>query len=329
MICLLSVEVSLRSGLITPAFDQGDRDFALDRRVLYKIVPHSGEEINNYGFRDREFVKDKKGKRRILFLGDSFVEGRNVKMNETIPKELEKSLGEGYEVFNMGVQGYGPDQELIRLIDDGLELDPDMIIMGLYPTNDFSDLLRNELFDVGNDGDLVYAGQNSVTRNIPRLHSLYFFEYLLYKYGSDKYGKKYKDIFITMLNDTTDYDIITGEFNAKVNKKSTLMRLILRKAKALAHERNIPLVVVIIPSYSFIYIMDYKKMNSAFIHDDIAQLICRQEGIDAIKLYPQMLKVENPAGLYGTETRHLNPDGTKFVAEEIRRHIEKVYTGFL
>ncbi|MGY8827145.1 MAG: SGNH/GDSL hydrolase family protein [Candidatus Latescibacterota bacterium] len=67
---------------------------------------------NSYGFRDHEYqIKDKP---RIAFLGDSFVWGFDAEEDERFTNKLQKLIPQ-WEVLNLGVSGYGTDQEFLLL----------------------------------------------------------------------------------------------------------------------------------------------------------------------------------------------------------------------
>jgi len=78
------------------------------------------------------------GKQRILVLGDSFTFGTDVSDNETYSHYLEAALP-NTEVLNLGVQGYGQDQMLLYLQEEGVKYHPDIVILGFA----FMDTYRN------------------------------------------------------------------------------------------------------------------------------------------------------------------------------------------
>lgn len=78
------------------------------------------------------------GKRRILVLGDSFTFGTDVSDNETFSHDLESALPDT-EVLNLGVQGYGQDQMLLYLREEGVKYHPDIVLLGFT----FMDTYRN------------------------------------------------------------------------------------------------------------------------------------------------------------------------------------------
>ncbi len=68
-------------------------------------------------------------KTRILILGDSFTFGEEVSDNETYPFYLQQMIP-STEVINLGIPGYGHDQMLIYLKEEGIKYHPDIVILG-------------------------------------------------------------------------------------------------------------------------------------------------------------------------------------------------------
>jgi len=94
---------------------------ATGKKIEYKI--------NSKGLRSKEVGYDKpKNTFRIVLLGDSRTFGFGCSFDKIFP-----SLLEGYfkdtEVINMGVSGYGLDQELLMLKLEGLKYHPDLILV--------------------------------------------------------------------------------------------------------------------------------------------------------------------------------------------------------
>jgi hypothetical protein len=95
---------------------------------------------NSAGFRDVEHaapVVD--GPTRIVVLGDSFMEGYSVELEESFHRMLERRLdeaGSSVETINLGVGGYGTLQQLLLYNEVGRRYDPQLVLLGLYPDND-------------------------------------------------------------------------------------------------------------------------------------------------------------------------------------------------
>ena len=108
-------------------------------------VPVAGGKVlnsNSKGVRGRREHGDAKapGTTRILVLGDSFTFGEDVGDDETYSDQLERLLP-GTEVINLGVHGYGHDQMLIYLREEGVRYRPDIVILGFLT----GDMERNVL----------------------------------------------------------------------------------------------------------------------------------------------------------------------------------------
>ena len=97
---------------------------------------------NSRGLRGkREFSYEKTpGLTRILILGDSFSFGDEVNDDQTYSYYLQEMLPET-EVINMGIHGYGHDQMLILLREEGIKYRPDIVILGFI----YEDMNRNLL----------------------------------------------------------------------------------------------------------------------------------------------------------------------------------------
>ena len=96
---------------------------------------------------------------RIGVMGDSFTENQRVPAQFVFTEVLDHLLnqtGRRYEVLNLGTEGYGPDQSYLQFLDEGSALGLDVVVY-MYFINDLQDLIRNKLFELGEDGELQYA----------------------------------------------------------------------------------------------------------------------------------------------------------------------------
>jgi len=90
--------------------------------------------MNRYGFRDDEWlVKKKEGKLRVIFIGDSFVEGLMANQDETITAGFKNAdIEQDYEVFNAGMLGMGLNSYLQLLADLIPVYMPDAVFFCIY-----------------------------------------------------------------------------------------------------------------------------------------------------------------------------------------------------
>jgi lysophospholipase L1-like esterase len=111
---------------------------------LYDIRPYY-LQTNSAGLRNIEELNPDENVIRILAVGDSFTFGAYVHNHETWTARLESSLNTlllpnaQAQVLNAGIPGYTIEDELSYLLDKGLALEPDVVIVGFY-TNDIFDL---------------------------------------------------------------------------------------------------------------------------------------------------------------------------------------------
>ena len=98
---------------------------------------------NGSGFRDKEHGE--KTKPRILFLGDSFVWGYDVEMEERFTEKLQKKLPQ-WEMVNLGVSGYGTDQEYLLLEREFDHYEPDLVFLMISFTDLEIDNISNKVY---------------------------------------------------------------------------------------------------------------------------------------------------------------------------------------
>ena len=106
-----------------------------------KNYSHGGVTTNSLGIRStREYSFERvAGVRRIVLIGDSFTWGEatwssEISNEETFATRLETDLP-NTEALNLGVHGWGTDQQLIYLYELGLRFQPDLVILGFFEAN--------------------------------------------------------------------------------------------------------------------------------------------------------------------------------------------------
>jgi hypothetical protein len=112
------------------------------RPGVYRM--HSGKTVtvNAAGQRGPEAPRRGDGREtRVLLLGDSIAFGLEVGDDETFAHRL--AAEHGFEVVNLAVDGYGPDQSLLKLEREGLGYAPDIVLMNVCLENDFADAVSS------------------------------------------------------------------------------------------------------------------------------------------------------------------------------------------
>jgi len=94
-------------------------------------------ETNSKGLRDSREYEYNKDKFRIILLGDSFAFGNGVGLDGSYAEQLRTLLGDDVEVINLGVPGYGINNQYLSYLEEGQKYDPDIVLVG-YINNDWN-----------------------------------------------------------------------------------------------------------------------------------------------------------------------------------------------
>ena len=90
------------------------------------------ERISHQGLRDVEHSMEKQsGKQRILVLGDSFMYGDGVAMEETMARQLAR-LTADFEIINAGVRAYDLGQEYLHYKHRVRRFQPDLVLLAFF-----------------------------------------------------------------------------------------------------------------------------------------------------------------------------------------------------
>jgi hypothetical protein len=186
VLCLIFAELVMRR--LHPLWVAAAPTTATGKASLYGWAPEPGQPLsfvdqetgssiegraNSQGWRDVEHVFAKPpGVVRILFVGDSFTYG-SVPLQDLYTRRVEARLHDlGYprvEVISIGVGGWGPDQELEALRNEGLRYGPDLVVYQ-FCSNDIINLdpppaLRGDM-SLGRHKPFRYLVEDGVLRRI-------------------------------------------------------------------------------------------------------------------------------------------------------------------
>ena len=155
LVCVALCEVGLRlAGVSFPVFDDFDatRGMALrpGKEGWYRMEGAGYLKINSLGYRDAEHELPKPANTfRVAVLGDSFVEARQVAIQDTFWSHLGRNLGtcpvlagRQIEMLNFGIGGYATTEALLTLRKDALRFSPDIVLLGFFAGNDVHDNSR-------------------------------------------------------------------------------------------------------------------------------------------------------------------------------------------
>lgn len=156
-----------------------DQNVQPDERVYKDLIPNSSflkrpsaydsfspveNKINSMGIRGPEILQKKY--KRILNLGDSFVQSDEVHFDDTFGEKLNKHFSGKLEFISHGITSYAPTPEFSWIYHKGLALDIDEVNLFLC-TNDF---LSPHLFGYS---DQVYRAAATYEQDIPISYSVH------------------------------------------------------------------------------------------------------------------------------------------------------------
>src|SRR5262249_52950351 len=96
--------------------------------------------INSLGLRDDESLTKAKpaGTQRVLFVGDSFVQGYTVERDDLFVDLVERAFaadGRNVQSVNGGTEGWSTDQEVVWLEKEGFTYSPDAVVFCFFQTH--------------------------------------------------------------------------------------------------------------------------------------------------------------------------------------------------
>lgn len=126
---LIILEIGLRNFTSYPISRVSN---SVEHEKLGYVMDPNMSEIDENGFRNKKLASVD-----IVALGDSHTYGFNVSSDNSWPKLLGRKLEKN--VYNFGVGGYGILQYQ-TLLSKSIELNPEVILLGLYLPNDLNDI---------------------------------------------------------------------------------------------------------------------------------------------------------------------------------------------
>jgi len=305
---------------------------------------------NSTGLRDTEHnLKKEKGTFRIVTLGDSFTEALQVKLEEGYPKQLEEKLnrasnGRKYEVINFGTTGYGPDQYFLRLRDQAMLYEPDLVLVGVF-INDLDDLAELDLLHL--EGGALrfksFGPLEALSKQIKffaRGHS-HFFTFLTFRFQQlsashllTKVGLAAEPAKGSQMPELLRRYRKT--YAGKMKTQVDLAEALFKGMRQVAEQGGARIGVVIFPAQEQVYEDRFLELQKKWdiplppeeldlnLPQELIGRSVRKAGIPSINLLPELKKVaETGTELYFHKDGHLNSLGNKKVAEILARELNE------
>jgi len=224
--------------------------------------------VNRYGWIAPEWSEPKPaGRLRIAVLGDSFLEGLQVKRSETAAavaqRVLQERIGSGVDFITFGRSGFSQTEQFFLLQSEVMRLAPDVIVNFFFPGNDIADVSRSTagdtlrpFYDVAPDGKLVF--DNSFDRGTPFRLRVLIDPIKRRSALVSLIVQDYNAVLRRRADRPQQYDVESGYLSlctstpdASFQASYKLNRRILEAEAALAREHGIPFVLVTLdnPAY--------------------------------------------------------------------------------
>lgn len=288
-----------------------------DRTLRWRFTPENGR--NRLGLRNREISTKASNTYRILYLGDSLVWSSETSNGELYTKVMETNLNnlgtpQNVEIINAGIPGYTTYQELEFLKIYGLDMDPDMVILGFV----FNDLFYKYL---SKPTDTTILGREPEvqlhrfdTQKFPG--TLFKRSYIAHRafFAFEVLRKKMTGQQAFPFEQRTDFYLAWKEFGWRDAER------LLKEMKTLLQERNVEFRLVIYP-VSDQTDTAYLDLNRSYVRYPQTRIsgICQELHIVCFDL-TEVLEKEGGRVLF-RDYLHLNQRGNDIVAREVTKFL--------
>ncbi|MBF0446326.1 MAG: hypothetical protein HQL68_12130 [Magnetococcales bacterium] len=273
--------------------------------------------INSLGYRGKLHGQNHTpGVFRIVLLGDSVGFGWGVDDQQTYGARLETILPE-VEVINLAVSGYGTDQELLRLKSEGINFQPDLVILHVVD-NDFLEIRRPFMYQRAKPYFLQGDDNKLELNNVPvksygSLARYYydsslplpFREWLAWNsYAYTFFNKRYREFMARAQKATgiTTTAIREGETTPK-NQAWQLFKNLVEEINFELRKKNIKGLIIHASA----------NLNSSA---KMAEL-----PLPTLNLYPLLYELHTKKEVSFPNDGHWNPFGHKLVAEKLAEEL--------
>jgi lysophospholipase L1-like esterase len=306
--------------------------------VLVSTETRARVRTNRDGLRDVERPRAKPpGVTRVLVVGDSMIEGLQVELPLTMPKQLEHRLEAAlperrFDVVNAGVSGSAGPQALRYLERDGLSLDPDLVVTAITTRNDVHEAAEDQDRELPRAYELrirlrsrfhLYGLAEGALNASPWLRNAVASVGLVGP--AEPAPASEGDIVIVISDEAYLYDERPSAFEARGYGR---LFEAYDGIVALCGARDIPVLFLVIPSYfqatRYAAALGNPALVGKVVRNDRAPqerllVFFRDRGVPALDLLPALR--ETAEAYYLPADQHFNAAGHALVAERAARVI--------
>lgn len=296
---------------------------------------------NTHGMRDPERTL-KSDKPRIAVLGDSFVEGYIVEDGHRLTDLMERNFG--MEFLNFGTSGgHGTLNEWLQYKHLVKEFDHDAIIIGILPSNDMADSMKQERYMVNDryrrpylegsypDYQVLYS-QKEMPRQ-DRSDFMKSFDHTLREWSYTYRVLRYLDSFDLKhwdfrarwqsVTDRLDPKTVTSMYYDFTEQEWDVLRYSLEQIVKEADGK--PIFLFVIPRYTDF--LRYDGTQPPFSRK--LEQLAKKYGLGYLDLLPEMnRRTETPEDYFLLCDPHWNNYGNEVAFDILAPHVEELITTF-
>ncbi len=283
-------------------------------------------KLNSKGFKDVEFTPKGESVYRIIAIGDSFAFGV-VPYKHNYLTLLESQLNQRngqVEVLNLGIPGMGAKDYLSLFVREGLELNPDMVLLSFFVGNDFMESDRKrKLYSYSYAASLLYY----IARLQPKYEGRVIHGRADY---CDDCPSVDQETYLKIAKDRSFIYVRSDKYFAKLLDNALFH---LGQIRDICKKKGIELVVVIIPDEVQIdhaLQTEIKNASSPQLTANDWNITLPNEmlanrlnslNINYLDLYPYFASESKQRQLYRPSDTHWNIAGNQLAANVIKNYL--------
>jgi lysophospholipase L1-like esterase len=267
-------------------------------------------QYNELGYRDDPVQPRSTVAKRIVLLGDSFLENLEAPFESTYVARLRNHLRKQFygkvDLVALGSQGYSTAQEMLTLKKFGDQLHPDYVVLIFFTGNDFEDNARREFAYLDSTGALVIPPHNVSWLTQQYLsfkrwlyessHLVFYLKNFIESRTSIQLREKSKELG----HESKQY-------------KFEITRKLILATKTLAEQRGSRFALVLFTN-------KYDISEGLWEKTEFVENICREASIPCLTF-----KDLDPQWHFFRVDIHFNPEGHRIVAERMAEFLDATF----
>jgi lysophospholipase L1-like esterase len=265
---------------------------------------------NELGYRDDPVQPRSTVAKRIVLLGDSFLENLEAPFESTYVARLRNNLRKQFhgkvDLIALGSQGYSTAQEMLTLKKFGDQLQPDYVVLVFFTGNDFEDNARREFAYLDSTGALVIPPHNVSWR----IQQYLSFKRWLYESSHLVF---YLKNFIESRTSIQLYDGTKQVADESEQYRFEITGKLIIATKSLAEARGSRFALVLFTN-------KYDISEGLWEKSEYVEKICREASIPCLTF-----KDLDPKGHFFRVDIHFNAEGHRIVAERMAEFLDTTF----